>query len=608
MSNDFINRRFYDRRRTASGGGTQFVDKELILLPVHDTFIFAGYGDSAFPGADQRWTSILPPNVTPQTCTQLPIGLVNPWLDGDDYPVGGGGGGGFGGGGVLAVGRTPTRTFLQYDLSGISPGSAITTATLNLTTASSSNWSTPLAFRSVQQEPNEDITKSIWIAYNFDGAVEPLYPAYRATSWGGDNPAFTWLKFVNGEFPFPNVDGYNPHPGRDHPWCLKAWYKWGARQFHLHMPFGRPYVTNENLPPGSQNFEHLSYQADAYLCAAEGFFDNGIFYNAPMPHLVVTFERIWKSLITGEQHCTNAEWASLTEWFNPADPIKVIVYNGCISGASGAEIENQYPRWTRLFDEDYDAALARLKASVQPFINCGMQIGLDALVLAPGSVPGQYISTDALGARAQRGWWEFFNWLKATVGAENLYCEAHLEKRRNLTTGNLDPSPYLGLNVMAAEDWSYFPASTAQTFHKMSELGEVNYLRATYWGSVGPKTRRINPYLSPARYFDLNAYGVTAADGEVRIDRLSQSVYFGTAFEHIYAARNLKDRFDQEGDQRQEFNRTKPGYIMNPLCLQEYPSSWGAAGTQRFIDKFPSIQHLKEYLDAYQSPATPILG
>lgn len=592
MSNDFINRRFYDKRRTASGD--RFIDKELILLPTHDTFIFAGDAESAYDGANDRWQAILPTGQTPQTCTELPIGLVNPWLDADDFPADGGGPLG-----VLAVGRTPTRTFLQYDLSGISAGSQIISANLNLTTVRSKEWIQPLQFKSVQQESNEDITKRIWIAYNFDGAIQPSYPAYRATSWGGDNPAFTWLKFVNGEFPFAN--GYNPHPGRDNPWSLKAWYKWGARQFHLHMPFGRPYVV-VTPPPGSENYEHLAYQADAYLCAGEGLYDNGIFYNAPMPHLVATFERIWKTLITGKQHCTNTEWDKITEWFDPSDPIRVIIYNGAISGASGAVAENQYPRWSRLFDNNYDAALARLKTSVQPFINCGMQIAIDALAGAPGPIPGQYISTDALSARAQMGWWEFFNWLKTEVGAENLYCESAPEKRLNLFTGNLDPSPYLGLNVMAAEDWSYFPASTAQTFHKMSELGEVNYLRATYWGSVGPKTRRVNPYLSPARYFDLNAYGVSAADGEIRIDRLAQDIYFGTAFEHIYAARNLKDRFDQEGDQRQEFNRTKPGYIMNPLSLQEFPLSWGAAGTQRFIDRFPSIMHLKDYLDAYTSP------
>jgi len=598
MSNDFINRRFYDKRRTANGGGggggSQFIEKELILLPSYDTFIFVG-DNSAIPGSN-RWNNIVPLGSSPATSQHLAVGLVNPWLDANDLPPPGQ----FG---LEPMVRTPTRTFLNYDLTGITSGSQIISATLNLTTASSLNWIQPLQFRSVQQNPTEDITRNIWVVYNFDGAIQPTYFGYRAVSWGGDNPSFTWLKFVNGEYPFPNIDGYNPHPGRDHPWSIKAWYKWGARQFHLHMPFGRPYIIS-TPPPGTENYEHLSYQADAYLCAGEGLYDNGIFYNAPMPHLIVTFERIWRSLIEGKQYCTNEEWASLLEWFNPNEPIKVIVYNGTISKLpTETTKENQYPRWTRLFNENYDLALNRLKASVQPFINCGMQIALDALAIAPGSVPGQYIPTTALGESAQKGWWEFFTWLKETVGIENLYCEAHPEKRLNLLTGNLDPSPYLGLNVMAAEDWSYFPSTTATSFHKMYELGSVRYLRCPYWGNVGPKTRRVNPYLSPARYADLNEYGSKSQeDGEIRIDREDQSIYFGTAFEHIYAARNLKDRYDQEGDPRPEFNTTKPGYLMNPLCLQEYPA-WGLPGTQRFIDRFPSIEFLKKYLDSYESPA-----
>lgn len=597
MSNDFINRRFYESRRR-SGTQTQFVEKELIVLPTFDTFISA-----PGPGENDRWSSTIldypAKTVNPNACRELPIGLLNPWLDADDLLPPGGGGPPGGPGGFVNI-RTPTRSFFMYDLSGITPGANIISADLNLTVRKRSNWTPNLTFKSVQQQPNEDITRNIWVVYNFDGANQPTYFGYRATSWGGDNAAFTWLKFVNGEFPF--ADGYNPHEGRDHPWSVKAWYKWGARQFHLHMPFGRPFVPTP--APGFQNYEHLSYQADAYLCAMEGFYDSGIYYNAPMPFLTITFERIWRSLIEGKQYCTNEEWASLLEWFNPNEPIKVIVYNGTISKLpTESAIENQYPRWTRLFNENYDLALNRLKASVQPFINCGMQIALDALTTCPGSVPGQYIPTTALGESAQKGWWEFFTWLKKTVGIENLYCEAHPEKRLNLLTGNLDPSPYLGLNVIAAEDWSYFPSTTATTFHKMYELGSVRYLRCPYWGNVGPKTRRVNPYLSPARYADLNEYGSKSQeDSEIRIDRQDQSIYFGTAFEHIYAARNLKDRYDQEGDSRPEFNTTKPGYLMNPLCLQEYPA-WGLPGTQRFIDRFPSIEFLKKYLDYYESPA-----
>jgi hypothetical protein len=606
MSNDFINRRFYDRRRTASGGGggTEFVEKELILLPTYDTFIYAG--DSTFyPGTNERWTGVLPINQSASAGQTLAVGLVNPWLDANDFdpappPPGGGQGGG---GGTVIVARTPTRTFLQYDLSEITSGSVIMSALLNLTTAGSSYWNAPSQFQSIQRQASEDTTKGIWITYNFDGAIVPEFQGYRAIGWGAGNPSFTWLKFVNGEFPFAN--GYNPHPGRDHPWCLKAWYKWGARQFYLHMPFGKPHVT-ASPPPGYENYEHLSYQADQYLCAAEGFFDNGVFYNAPMQHLVISFERIWKTLITGKQHCTDEEWSSLLEWFDPRDPIKVIAYNGAIYGTPDGIISNQFPRWSRLFNENYDAALQRLKNSVQPFINCGMQIGFDALVLMPGPVPGQYISTNVLSKSAQIGWWEFYTWLKQTVGMENIYCEAQQMFQTNILNGETNPNPYLGLNVISSEDWSYFPATTVP-YHKMSELGAVNYLRCSYWGSGGPKTFRANPYLSQARYPDLDQYAelsnIRGEEGERRINLLSINTFFGTAFEHIYAARNLKDRYDQEGDLRPENNITKPGYLMSPFCLQEYPLSWGQEYTvKRFIDQFPTLASFKTYLDSYQSP------
>jgi hypothetical protein len=449
----------------------------------------------------------------------------------------------------------------------------------------------PVFFRDYSEQ-DYNLASRIWITYNFDGAVQPSISGYRALSWGGDHPSFSWSKFINGKFPFAN--GYNPHPGEDHPWCLKSWYKWGARQFHLHMPFGRPYVLS-NTPPR----EHLSYQVDAYACASEIFIEDGALYNIPMPQLVQTFIGIWKTVITGQKYCTDEEWQELLQWFDPTDPIRVIAYTGTIAKVS-EDWQNQYPRWSRLFDENYDAALQRLKTSVQPLIDCGMHIALDALALAPGSVPGQYIPTTQLSAKAQKGWWEFYTWLVDQVGVAKLYCEAHPEKRLNLVTGNMDPSPYLGLNVMSAEDWSYMPSSTILSFHKMHELGSVKYLRCTHWGGVGPKTRRINPYLSPARYVDLAPYGVTASDGEQRIDRLAQNTYFGTAFEHIYLARNIKDRYDQEGDTGPEFNTTIPGYMINPLCLQRYPISWGATGTSRFIDRFPTIQQLGQYLNSYQ--------
>jgi hypothetical protein len=629
--NDFIDRRRLDDRRRRRPGTNQRVSGELILIPDFDTFILHNPNDNP-----SRW-NLLPnaePNFfPPYTSFELPIGLMNPWnhADNPNYPPDDGGP--FG---TLIPTRTPTRTVMGFNLSGVPTAASIIDAKLMLTVAGNNEWDNVdqltvaggnentsietiecgnkggnVYMRSAAAQETINIQERIWVTYNFDGAIAPAIPGFRAMSWGADRINFTWLKFVNGLPPF--ADSYNPHEGRDHPWSVKAWYKWGARQFHLHMPFGRPFV-QISPPPGFENYEHLAYQADQYLCAAEGFSDNQVTYNAPMFHLVQDFERIWRSLIEGKQYCTDAEWASLTEWFNPNDPIRVIAYNGAIT--KGGEVEeNQYPRWSRLFNENYDAALGRLKSSVQPFINCGMQISIDALAGAPGPVPGLYISTDQLSAKAQAGWWEFYMWLVGKIGTQNLYCESAPEKRRNLVTGKLDQSPYLGLNVMASEDWSYFPASTAISFHKLSELGPVKYLRCPYWGGGGPKTGRVNRYLSPARYPDLIPYSDTngeyegsKGDGEYRINRQRIDLFFGSAFEEIYVARNLRDRFDQEGDPRPEMNRTIPEYMISPMCLQEYPISWAAPGLKRFIDKFRSIQALGEYVNAYKPITTPTLS
>lgn len=152
MSNDFINRRFYDRRRTASGGGggTEFVEKELILLPSYETFIYAGDSTDPYPGTNERWAGVIPPNQSPSTGQTLAVGLVNPWLDADDFPPGGGLG-------LTPVARTPTRTFLQYDLSGITTGSVIMSAVLNLTTSGSSYWNEQAALQLVEQQKTDQV-------------------------------------------------------------------------------------------------------------------------------------------------------------------------------------------------------------------------------------------------------------------------------------------------------------------------------------------------------------------------------------------------------------------------------------------------------------------
>ena len=608
MSNDFINRREYDRRRRSGSGTSNPVSKELILLPTFDTYFF--HEPLSTPGGD-RWNAINP-RPSPDVSTQLIVGLLNPWNDGSNIPTGGGGpGGGFD---ILVAPRTPTRSVLSYDLTQLPTGVNVQSANLNLTVAGNSFWNAPSQFQpTLRSDEASNIMDDVWVAYNFDGAAPP--PAYmgniRAMGYGGSENTFSWFKFVQGE------SFYNPNRTGTNPWSIKNWYQWGQRNFELHQPFGRPYFASADqsvFDPGVQQYEvpaniptkeNGSYQADGYLCARDGFVVDGYQVNRPMPQLISDFEYIWKALITGDMTGVPEYYRNeLLRWFDPNDPIKVIAYNGCISRLSETE-ENQYPRWNALFAADYDSSLQRLKDSVQPFINCGMQIALDALVIAPGPRPGDYIPMDLMNFESQRGWWEFFTWLKNTVGTRNLYCEAHPIRRKNLRTGYIDSNPYLGMNVVAGEDFSYTPSLTYGdwSFHKMSELGQVKYLRSAIWSPFGPKTFRTaiaNSGRSQARYPDLLEWGTLASDGDYRISLTEATNNYQSGLMHIFAARNIKDRYDQEGDLYPEQNITQSGYLFPPTILQSYINT--PAGQQQFIQRFPTAADFKAYLESYVSP------
>lgn len=445
-----------------------------------------------------------------------------------------------------------------------------------------------------------NIMNRVWVAYNFDGDIELAAPFYRACAFGGESAAFTWFDFVQGVS--AAFEGYNPAgQGNLHPWSVRAWYIWGARNFELHSPFGRPYIPLVN--PVFQNYEHLSYQADSFVCARDGWSDLGIQWGNPMPWLTNDFVPVWKALITGKQgSLTNNQWQELTQWFDPNDPIKVLAYNGTISRISD-QVENQYPRWNRLFAEDPKQALNRLQESVDPFIECGMSIGLDALTTNPGSQVGAYIPTNLLSKEAQAGWWTFFTGLVNTVGFDRLYCEAQPHRKTRIDNGRIEPSPYLGMNVISGEDWSYYPDPSK---HDYSELGKVKFMRNYRWGGKGPKTKRYNDNLSPARYPDLYQYSsIDPEDGEARVPLVGGATYMG-ALEHlqIFAARNLIDGYQQFKDSG--INKTIPEFMMPHDALQVFPSNWVPSGQQRFIDRFPTGASFKAYLDGYKTPYLPV--
>jgi len=100
--------------------------KELILVPSFDTFIFHQVAGAC--GGD-RWSSIVPSASTPSTSTEIPIGLFNPWNDGNDAPNG-----------TTQAPRTPTRGILGFNLAGISVGSNILDAQLKFTVSRHANW------------------------------------------------------------------------------------------------------------------------------------------------------------------------------------------------------------------------------------------------------------------------------------------------------------------------------------------------------------------------------------------------------------------------------------------------------------------------------------
>ena len=118
------------------------------------------------------------------------------------------------------------------------------------------------------------------------------------------------------------------------------------------------------------------------------------------------FVPLFKALISGSSAGLSQEiWERLTGentdmgmWYNPADPIEVVVYNGSINGET-------YPRWRRWFDADTQVlpdtqglpaavyARQRLERSLEPFARAGMRVAFDALVVAPGPTVGINPST-----------------------------------------------------------------------------------------------------------------------------------------------------------------------------------------------------------------------
>jgi hypothetical protein len=402
-----------------------------------------------------------------------------------------------------------------------------------------------------------------YISYEFTGAEfaegsTATARGFRATSFGpgfaqNTSPSngwvsggdFRWLNFITGKvggmtLGTPTNAGFNI--GGDSSLetaSIRDWYIWGARKFWLHHPFGR-------VAKGRNNQEAMHYQPDAYYSAKHGCTCpfTGILGNTPMPWLTddvvdgVTqgFVPLFKALITGSQgDLSNDVWERLTgigggeEWYDPGDPIEVVVYNGTIN-------QETFRKWRRWFEtsapitnqvvfgatgetEGMPAnqyARYRLEASLEPFKQARMRLAFDALPAAPGPVNGlNACPTSAfIGATAYEGqlytpagqsygaadvgWWKFFseyvlgNWEK-----KDIFMEAHPDTIPGIGQVGFTMNPYQkigGLNICASDEYtrqgfggtSSSPpfAPTNSRAHYLGEHGAVEFVRSPGWAQA----------------------------------------------------------------------------------------------------------------------------
>jgi len=370
---------------------------------------------------------------------------------------------------------------------------------------------------------------------------------------------------------------------------ISKWYQWGARKFWLHLPHGKvPFGLYSGPSTGiTYNCPDAGmYQPDAYICAKEGFVDaaTGRTGNIPQPWLtddvvngeIQGFVPLFKALISGSSAGLSREtWERLTgentemgQWYNPADPIEVTVYNGSINGES-------FPRWRRWFNatttplSDTEGLIGsvyarrRLERSLEPYARAGMRIALDALVNAPGptvgingtngnfaeltfngepyttahALPAGYTLGNAFG-NADAGWWKFFSeWVIPTFGKNNIFMEAN--GGSFLTGGVWHMNPYVligGINVCTADEFgrggfggtasspSFAPTNPRQ--HYLEELGEVEYLNSPTWASVRPHVGSVGTAgvtLLNGKYWYLSSFAEKAGVTGYDINLVSQS-------------------------------------------------------------------------------------
>lgn len=469
---------------------------------------------------------------------------------------------------------------------------------------------------SSQAEASQLFRERFRVMFGFDGQISTSQnqagEVRRAAGWGADKSTFTWKRFVTLE------DSYNPYgvgsgypAGTLNPWSLKKWYQWGCRQFHFHNPFGK-------VVQGKT--QQLVYEVDQFLNARDGLTINGQVQNTPCPWMVNDFVNVVRALTTGTRgRLDQATWDSWTTgpeaWFNPNEPIDLIVYIGGMADfPDGDEGYGTYiSRWQNLWNTNPRAAARRLKESVQPLISAYCKIGFDAVVASPGPVPGDNVALSVQNRVMQQGWWDFWKWLETKIGKNRIYVESHPFKK-----GTGRANPYLGYNVIADDDWSTSqccPATTgSQGPHATSEMGAVEFWRAI-WQQAPTRTPLLSTMKGGVRTLEryaflesdpLSVQSVTSEfDASVTERRLTPanccSPNHNYYHSHLYAsiaAFHMLEKQHIRGEPNPAANITKAGILIPSTILQVLPQSF--AGDSRYVKqfgyRFPTAASFVQYL------------
>lgn len=444
------------------------------------------------------------------------------------------------------------------------------------------------------------------VRFNFDGNITTDQNVgsekRRAVGFDADKSTFTWKRFISLE------DSYNPSPGKLNPWSLKHWYKWGCRNFHFHNPFGKV---------SQGNTQELVYEIDQFLNAKNGLIINGVVQNTPMPWLTNDFVDVIKALTTGQRgNLDQLTWDSWTTgadaWFNPDEPIDLIVYIGAMANpGSDAGYQTYVNRWNTLFTTSATSAAKRLRDSVAPFIQANCKIAFDAAVASPGEVAGQTIPFTIQNNALQKGWWTFFTWAVKTIGKEKIFVESYPFKTNGLNNS------YLGYNIISDDDWSYssYVQQGPNGPHMTSEMGNIQFLRSL-WQNTSATTPLIakidqSGIIKERYWFLKDSQYASVNQNEIRLNpstccQSGHNYYYHTIYPEIIAYHLLeKQHTRMELDIRK--NTTRSGILVPNSLLQILPeafpqdSNWQLQFGNRFKTSIDFINYLSDKIDMNKS-------